>query len=125
MTGYTGQLQPAIILAEHESTAAIEMAFIGVSSAFDSELMQITYRSRTVAAKKYPLPKRFSAALSEEAYAQLRTLNERYHYGNNYLLTIILENFEDITITEAVEKAFSDFATEYGAPAPNVMKRKK
>lgn len=78
-----------------------------------------------MAAKKYPLPKRFSAALSEKAYARLRTLNERYHYGNNYLLTIIFENFDDITITEAVEKAFSDFAAEYGAPAPNAMKRKE
>ena len=77
-----------------------------------------------MAAKRYPLPKRFSAALSEKAYSRLRALNDKYHYGNNYLLTIILENFEDIAITEAVEKAFSDFAAEYGAPAPNVMKGK-
>ena len=77
-----------------------------------------------MAAKRYPLPKRFSAALSEEAYAQLRALNETYHYGNNYLLTIILENFEDITDSDAVEKAFSDFAAEYGAPAPGGMKQK-
>lgn len=77
-----------------------------------------------MAAKRYPLPKRFSAALSEKAYTQLRALNEKYHYGNNYLLTIILENFEDITSIDAVEKAFSDFAAEYGAPAPNVMKGK-
>ncbi len=77
-----------------------------------------------MAAKRYPLPKRFSAALSEKAYTQLRALNEKYHYGNNYLLTIILENFEDITSVDAVEKAFSDFAAEYGTPAPNVMKGK-
>ncbi len=77
-----------------------------------------------MAAKKYPLPKRFSAALSEKAYMRLRALNESYHYGNNYLLTIILENFDDITATEAVEKAFSDFAAEYGAPASNVMKKR-
>ena len=77
-----------------------------------------------MAAKRYPLPKRFSAALSEKAYARLRTLNETYHYGNNYLLTIILENFEDITVSENVEKAFSDFAAEYGAPKPGTMKRK-
>lgn len=66
--------------------------------------------------KRYPLPKRFNAALSEKAYAQLRALNDRYHYGNNYLLTIILENFESIADLEAVEQAFSAFADEYGAP---------
>lgn len=75
-----------------------------------------------MAAKRYPLPKRFNAAMSEKAYAQLRTLNEKYHYGNNYLLTIILENFEEITSEDAVEKAFADFAAEYGAPAPGAMK---
>ncbi len=68
-------------------------------------------------AKRYPLPKRFSAALSEKAYAKLRELNGQYHYGNNYLLTILLENFDEITDPSAVEKAFADFAAEYGAPA--------
>ena len=75
-----------------------------------------------MAAKRYPLPKRFNAAMSEKAYAQLRALNDKYHYGNNYLLTIILENFEDITNKASVKKAFSDFAAEYGAPAPGAMK---
>ena len=74
-------------------------------------------------AKRYPLPKRFNAALSEQAYAQLRALNETYHYGNNYLLTILLENFEAITDAAAVDKAFSDFAAEYGAPAAGAMKK--
>ncbi len=60
--------------------------------------------------------------MSEKAYAQLRALNEKYHYGNNYLLTIILENFEDITSEDSVAKAFADFAAEYGAPAPGAMK---
>ena len=76
-------------------------------------------------AKRYPLPKRFSAALSEKAYAQLRVLNETYQYGNNYLLTILLENFEAITDAAAVEKAFSDFAAEYGAPAAGTMKKRR
>ena len=71
--------------------------------------------------KRYPLPKRFNAALSEKAYAQLRALNEQYHYGNNYLLTIILENFESITDPAAVGRAFSAFADEFGAPAPGGM----
>ena len=71
--------------------------------------------------KRYPLPKRFNAALSEKAYAQLRALNEQYHYGNNYLLTILLENFESIADSTAVERAFSDFADEYGAASPGQM----
>ena len=67
--------------------------------------------------KRYPLPKRFSAALSEKAYENLRTLNARYHYGNNYLLTILLENLDAITDADAVEKVFADFEAEYGAPS--------
>jgi len=74
-------------------------------------------------AKRFPLPKRFSAELSEKAYVQLRALNEKYHYGNNYLLTIILENFDAITNAGAVEQVFADFKTEYGAPAPGGMKK--
>lgn len=74
--------------------------------------------------KRYLLPKKFNAALSEKAYRQLRALNEKYHYGNNYLLTIILENFESIADLNAVEQAFSAFADEYGAPAGDRMKRR-
>lgn len=62
--------------------------------------------------------------MSEKAYEQLRALNDQYHYGNNYLLTIILENFESITDLEAVDQAFSAFADEYGAPAAGGMKTK-
>ena len=74
-------------------------------------------------AKRYPLPKRFNVAMSEDAYRQLRALNEKYNYGNNYLLTIVLENFEQITDTEAVERVFAEFAQEYGAPAPGQMRK--
>ncbi len=77
-----------------------------------------------MATKRYPLPKRFNAALSEKAYQQLRTLNAKYHYGNNYLLTIILENFEAIADADAVEGVFAEFAAEYGAPAAGGMKPK-
>ena len=73
-------------------------------------------------AKRYPLPKRFNAALSEKAYTQLRELNAEYHYGNNYLLTIILENFEAITSAEEVRRVFAEFAAEFGAPAPGKPK---
>lgn len=75
-------------------------------------------------AKRYPLPKRFNAALSERAYGQLRALNRRYGYGNNYLLTILLENFDAITDSDAVERAFGEFAAEYGAPQSGRMTKK-
>lgn len=72
-------------------------------------------------AKRYPLPKRFNAALSEKAYARLRALNEQYRYGNNYLLTILLENLDAIVDADAMEHAFDEFAARYGAPAPGGM----
>lgn len=77
-----------------------------------------------MAAKRYPLPKRFNVALSETAYANLRKLNDEFHYGNNYLLTVLLENLEDVTDRGALERAFAEFAEEYGAPAPGGMKKK-
>ena len=75
-------------------------------------------------AKRFPLPKRFSAALSEKAYANLRALNAKYHYGNNYLLTILLENLDTNTQPDAVERVFADFEAEYGAPAGGGMKKR-
>ena len=74
-------------------------------------------------AKRYPLPKRFSAALSEKAYENLRVLNARYHYSNNYLLTVLLENYDKVFDEDAVERVFADFKAEYGAPAPGGMKK--
>jgi hypothetical protein len=73
--------------------------------------------------KRYPLPKRFNAALSEEAYDCLRSLNEKYGYGNNYLLTILLENLNNIADQDALEKVFEAFKAEYGAPAAKRMKK--
>ena len=69
-------------------------------------------------AKRYPLPKRFSAALSEKAYENLRKLNQRYHFSNNYLLTIVLENIESIADSDALDRVFANFAAEFGAPPP-------
>jgi len=77
-----------------------------------------------MATKKYPLPRRFNVALSEMAYKNLRTLNEKHHYGNNYLLTILLENIEEIIDADALEKAFLNFQEKYGAPATIGMKKK-
>lgn len=74
-------------------------------------------------AKRLPLPKRFNVALTEAAYDNLRALNERYHFGNNYLLTVLLENLDSIANANALEKAFAEFAAEYGQPAPGGMKK--
>ena len=71
-----------------------------------------------MAKKRYPLPKRFHAALSEDAYARLRGLNARYGLGNNYLLVVLLERLDDIADPAALDRAFRDFIAEYGAPAP-------
>lgn len=73
--------------------------------------------------KRYPLPRRFSAAMSENAYAQLRALHTRYGYGNNYLLTILLENLDEIVDGPALDAVFQKFTQEYGAPAPGGMKK--
>lgn len=66
--------------------------------------------------KRYPLPKRFNVAMSETAYANLRKLNEKYGYGNNYLLTFMLERIDDVLNQEQLDKVFKEFEAEYGAP---------
>lgn len=75
-------------------------------------------------AKRFPLSKRLNVAFSEKAYANLRALHDKYHYGNNYLLTVLLENLDTIVDPDAVEKVFTAFSEEYGAPAPGTMKKK-
>lgn len=67
-------------------------------------------------AKRYPLPKRFNAALSEQAYASLRALNERWGLGNNYLLVVLLEKLDEYADSEKLDHAFQSFIEEYGAP---------
>lgn len=69
-----------------------------------------------MAKRRYPLPKRFAAALSEPAYARLRALNAEYGLGNNYLLTVLLENLDEIADAKALRRTFETFITEYGAP---------
>lgn len=68
--------------------------------------------------KRYPLPKRFNAALSEDAYARLRGLNAAYGLGNNYLLTVLLENLDRIVDADEMDRVYRDFIAEYGAPPP-------
>lgn len=72
-------------------------------------------------AKRLPLPKRFNAALTEEAYAQLRTLYDRWALGNNYLLVVLLERLEDYADAEQLDRVFREFIDEYGAPSREPM----
>ncbi len=69
-----------------------------------------------MAKKRLPLPKRFSAALTEDAYTRLRALNDEYGLGNNYLLTVLLENLDIIADPDRLAAAFDGFIAEYGAP---------
>lgn len=73
--------------------------------------------------KRLPLPKRFSAALTEEAYAKLRALNAEWHYGNNYLLTILLENFDEVVDEKKFQQVMKAFIDEYGQPEAGKMKK--
>ena len=68
-------------------------------------------------ARRYPLPRRFHAALSEPAYDRLRALNARYGLGNNYLLTVLLENLDEIDAEGRMDEAFRRFIEDYGAPS--------
>ena len=65
--------------------------------------------------KRLPLPRRFGAALSDEAYARLRALNARYGLGNNYLLTVLLEQLDTVADEERLDAAFRAFIDEYGS----------
>lgn len=55
-----------------------------------------------------PLPKRFSAAMSEEAYAELRRLAEDTGLSNNYVLTTLFEYADDLIDPKAFKKAVAD-----------------
>lgn len=67
--------------------------------------------------KRLPLPKRFNAALTEDAYANLRQLNDKWLLGSNYLLVVLLENLEKYADKDRLEQVFTEFVEEYGAPA--------
>ena len=57
---------------------------------------------------KKPLPKRFSVAMSEEAYANLRDLASDTKLSNNYVLTTIFEYADELIDKEAFRKAVDD-----------------
>lgn len=54
-----------------------------------------------------PLNKRFHARLSDEAYANLRLLAHETGLGNNYVLTVLLENLEETVNRTAFKSAVS------------------
>jgi len=74
--------------------------------------------------RRLPLPKRFNVALTEAAYFNLRKLNTRYGLGNNYLLTVLLENLDDFADTDKLADVFDRFVAEYGAPSGSVKGNK-
>ena len=55
-----------------------------------------------------PLPKRFSVAMSEAAYANLRALADETCLGNNYVLTVLLENIDRTVDRAAFRDAVDD-----------------
>lgn len=67
--------------------------------------------------KRYPLPKRFSVAMTDEAYARLRQINAETGLGNNYILTVLLERLDRFTDSQKLSHEFDDFISEFGSPA--------
>lgn len=55
-----------------------------------------------------PLPKRFSVALTEEAYSNLRALAAETGLGNNYVLTVLLEDMDRTIDRDAFRQAARD-----------------
>jgi hypothetical protein len=66
-----------------------------------------------MAKKHYPLPKRFSAALSEDAYARLRAINAETGLSNNYCLTVLLENLDDMVDGDQLASIYRRFIEEH------------
>jgi hypothetical protein len=64
---------------------------------------------REIALKPYhlPLTKRFPLGLTDAAYAKLRTLAEASGIGNNYTLTVLLENADKTINRRAFEAAIA------------------
>lgn len=71
----------------------------------------------TKAKKKHlPLPKRFNVAMTDAAYARLRKINARYGFGNNYCLTFLLENLDEIADADRLAGLFDRMTEEWGSP---------
>ena len=70
--------------------------------------------------KRLPLPVKRTMNLTEDAYARLRQLNEKYGLGNNYLLTVLLEHYDELVDAEDEARVFETFIAEYGSPKGNM-----
>lgn len=55
-----------------------------------------------------PLPKRFNAGVSEDAYANLRRLASESGLSNNYVLTVLLEYADELITPEAFQRCVDD-----------------
>ena len=53
-------------------------------------------QSKSVPKHHKPLPKRFNVAMTDEAYANLRVLADESGLGNNYVLTVLLEDMDRV-----------------------------
>ena len=63
-----------------------------------------------------PLDQRFKAAISDEAYANLRALAEDSCLGNNYVLTVLLENMDRIIDRAAYREAVREMLEKHAKP---------
>ena len=79
---------------------------------------KLTVGRRTIARKSYhkPLEKRFSVAMTPEAYANLRVLAEETGLGNNYVLTVLLENMERTLNRDAFTAAVAEMLAKHAKP---------
>ena len=68
------------------------------------------------AKKRMSLPKRFNCALSEAAYKRLREINAQTGLGNNYCLTVLLENLDEVAPPERLVSVYQRFIAEYCPP---------
>ena len=66
-----------------------------------------------MAKKHYHLPKRFSASLSEAAYARLRAINAETGLSNNYCLTVLLEQLDDLVEPAKLSATYRKFIDEH------------
>lgn len=72
--------------------------------------------------KRLPLPVRRTMNLTDQAYDRLRALNDAYGLGNNYLLTVLLENLDEIADPVKLDETYRAFIAEYGAPKSAMKK---
>ncbi len=63
-----------------------------------------------------PLEKRFNVAMTPEAYANLRRLAEDSGLGNNYVLTVLLENMARTIDRDGFRQAVRELVEKHGPP---------